>query len=87
MKVGSKLDLPFWLVRAIFNEKFKFATIDIPKWYKTFHHEIIMADPNVVDLRKMGPNFYDFGLLLTTLLDADISLSIAKILLYVSSII
>ena len=46
-----------------------------------------MADPNVVDLRKMGPNFYDFGLLLTTLLDADISLSIAKILLYVCSII
>jgi len=32
----------------------------------------------------MGPNFYDFGLLLTTLLDTDISLSIAKILLYVS---
>ena len=83
LRVGSKLDLPFWLVKAIYNDKFKFAHIDLPKWYKNFYHEILKADPIVVDLRKMGPYYYEFGILLVRLLDPDQSQSIAKMLIWV----
>jgi GINS complex subunit 3 len=82
LKAGSKLDLPYWLVKAIHNEKFKFAEIDLPKWYKKFYHEILKADPCVVDLRKMGPYYYDFGSLLANLIDMDNGQNIAKILLW-----
>ncbi len=84
LKSGSKLDLPYWLVKSVYNEKFKFASIEIPKWYKNFYHEILKADANVVDLRKMGPYYYDFGRLLVNLADQDSSQNIAKILLWVN---
>ena len=67
----------------MYNEKFKFADIDLPKGYKKFQHEILNADPSVVDLRKMGPYYYDFGLLLVNLTETDISQTIAKSLLWV----
>jgi len=72
------------MVKSIYNDKFKFASIDIPKWYKNFYHEILKADPNVVDLRKMGPYYYDFGTMLVTIVDPDIGQSIAKMLLWVN---
>ncbi len=37
----------------------------------------------MVDLRKMGPYYYDFGRLLVNLADHDSSQTIAKILLWV----
>lgn len=83
LKSGSKLDLPFWLVKSIYNEKFKFVSIDIPKEYKRVYHEILEADPCVVDLRKLGPFYYDFGILLVQL-EHLLSQDIAKILLFVS---
>lgn len=84
LKVGSKLDLPHWLVKAIYNEKFKFVSIDLPKWYKKFYHDILEADPCVVDLRKMGPYYYNFGVLLVNLIDVDSAQSVCKTLLWVS---
>jgi len=83
IKVGTKLDFPAWLVKSIYNDKFKFVNIEIPKWYKNFYHEILKADANVVDLRKMGPYYYHFGRHLVTIVDPDIAQSIAKILLWV----
>lgn len=82
IKVGTKLDFPAWLVKSIFNDKFKFVNIEIPKWYKNFYHEILKADANVVDLRKMGPYYYHFGRHLVTIVDVDVGQSIAKILLW-----
>ena len=83
LKVGSKLDLPYWLIKAIYNEKFKFVNIDLPKWYKKFYHEILKADPCVVDLRKMGPYYYDFGVMLVCMAEPYLGQSIAKSLLWV----
>lgn len=82
IKVGTKLDFPAWLVKSIYNDKFKFVNIEIPKWYKNFYHEILKADANVVDLRKMGPYYYHFGSHLVTIVDVDVGQSIAKILLW-----
>ncbi len=86
MKVGARLDLPFWLVKAIYNDKYKSASIDLPKWYKKFYHEILSADPCVVDLRKMGPYYYDFGILLVGLVDPDTAQNIAATLLWVRNL-
>lgn len=83
LKIGTKLDLPFWLIKAIYNEKFKFVSIEIPKEYKPVYHEILRADPCVVDLRKLGPYYYDFGSLLVHL-EHLLSQDIAKILLWVN---
>jgi GINS complex subunit 3 len=83
IKVGSKLDLPHWLVKSIYNDKFKFVSIDIPKQYKKFYHEILKADPCVVDLRKLAQFFYDFGLMVVGLLDDDMGKSIGRLLLWV----
>jgi hypothetical protein len=83
LKANTKLDLPFWLVKAVVNDKLKCSAIDIPKWYKKFYHEILKADPCVVDLKKMGPYYYTFGCLLTQIVDFDTSENIAKILLWV----
>jgi hypothetical protein len=83
LKVGTKLDLPFWLIRAIYNDKFKFVSIDVPKWYKKFYHEILKADPTVVNLRKMVSCYFDFGLLLVQLMDDDLGRSIGRTLLWV----
>ena len=44
LKTGTKLDLAVWLVKSIYNDKFKFVSIDIPKEYKHVYHEIIQAD-------------------------------------------
>lgn len=75
--------MPYWLVKSIYNDKYKFATIDYPKWYKKFYDEILKADPCVVDLRKMGPHYYEFGLLLVALVEVDSGQNIAKTLLWV----
>ena len=85
LKTGSKLDLPYWLVKSIYNEKYKFVSIVLPKAYNKFNNEILEADPCVVDLRKMGPHYYDFGVLLVNLVDIDTALAISKSLLWVKS--
>jgi GINS complex subunit 3 len=82
LKSGTKLDLPSWLVKSIYNEKFKFIQIEIPKQYKRVYHEILQADPNVVDLRKLGPYYYDFGTILVEF-NHLLSQDIARILLWV----
>lgn len=87
LKTGSKLDLPYWLVKSIYNEKYKFVSIILPKAYNKFNNEILEADPCVVDLRKMGPHYYDFGVLLVNLVDIDTALAISKSLLWVTSMI
>ena len=85
LKTGTKLDLAVWLVKSIYNDKFKFVSIDIPKEYKHVYHEIIQADPNVVDLRKLGPFYYDLGTILVQF-EHLISQDIARILLWVKII-
>lgn len=87
LKAGAKLDLPYWLVKAIHNEKFKFVSITLPKPYNKFHSEILEADACVVDLRKMGPHYYDFGILLVNLFDIDQGLNIARTLQWVIEIL
>lgn len=83
LKAGTKLDLPYWLVKSIYNDKFKFVNVESTKSYKKPFHDILDADAAVVDLRKAGPHYYNFGMLLVNLLDIDTAQSIAKALISV----
>lgn len=58
------------------------VTVDTPKTYKEGYRHVFTADPNVVDLHRLGPYFYLFGekLLSLQLPDTD---PVARILLKV----
>ena len=58
---GTKLELPFWLAKALFSRKKQVLSIELPKAYKEGYREILSADPNVVDLHKLGPHYFMFG--------------------------
>ncbi|XP_038069402.1 DNA replication complex GINS protein PSF3-like [Patiria miniata] len=58
---GAKMELPFWLATGLCSRKRKIVSVELPKSYRAGYREIFTADPNVVDLHKMGPYFYSFG--------------------------
>ena len=79
---GTKVEMPFWMARALCSRKRHIVSVDTPKNYKDSYREILTADANVVDLHKLGPYYYCFG---THLLkfeqpeSADIAKSLVKV--------
>ncbi|XP_023349041.1 DNA replication complex GINS protein PSF3 [Eurytemora carolleeae] len=61
---GSKLEIPYWIVDGMRAGKLKYLNMYLPRSYKEIYREILLADANVVDLHKLGPYFYEFGLYL-----------------------
>ncbi|XP_074646777.1 DNA replication complex GINS protein PSF3-like [Tubulanus polymorphus] len=80
LSANSKLELPYWLARALCSRKRHIVSIEIPKQYREGNRHIYQADPNVVDLHKMGPYFYTFGTQLLSFGHTE-STDIAKTLL------
>uniref|UniRef100_A0A2K5CNZ9 DNA replication complex GINS protein PSF3 n=1 Tax=Aotus nancymaae TaxID=37293 RepID=A0A2K5CNZ9_AOTNA len=58
---GSKLELPLWLAKGLFDNKRRILSVELPKIYQEGWRTVFSADANVVDLHKMGPHFYGFG--------------------------
>uniref|UniRef100_A0A4X1UVK7 DNA replication complex GINS protein PSF3 n=1 Tax=Sus scrofa TaxID=9823 RepID=A0A4X1UVK7_PIG len=58
---GSKLELPLWLAKGLFDNKRRILSVELPKIYQEGWRTVFGADANVVDLHKMGPHFYGFG--------------------------
>lgn len=58
---GSKLELPLWLAKGLFDNKRRILSVDLPRIYREGWRTVFCADANVVDLHKMGPHFYGFG--------------------------
>ena len=56
---GTKLELPLWLAKVLLARKL--VDVEIPKGYNETYREILEADAAVVDLHKLGPDFYTFG--------------------------
>ncbi|KAK1330459.1 hypothetical protein QTO34_010648 [Cnephaeus nilssonii] len=52
---GSKLELPLWLAKGLFDNKRRILSVDLPKIYREGWRTVFSADANVVDLHKMGP--------------------------------
>lgn len=59
---GSKMEIPCWLAMELCTRRRHITSVELPKMYNESFRQIFKADANVLDLHKMGPNFYDFGL-------------------------
>lgn len=78
---GTKLELPLWLAKGLFDHKRRILSVELPKMYQEGWRTVFSADANVVDLHKMGPHFYGFGsqlLHFDSPENADISQSLLK---------
>lgn len=62
LEVGTKLELPFWLAKVLCSRRRNIVSVELPKSYKDTQRDILSADANVVDLYKLGPYYYCFGL-------------------------
>ena len=60
LTAGSKLELPLWMAKALRGRRR--IQVELPKTWSSSQRQIMNADPTVVDLHKLGPNFYQSGL-------------------------
>ncbi|NXR22971.1 PSF3 protein, partial [Cinclus mexicanus] len=58
---GSKLEIPLWLAKGLYDSKRRIISVELPKIYREAWRTVFSADANVVDLHKMGPYYYGFG--------------------------
>ncbi|XP_035680573.1 DNA replication complex GINS protein PSF3-like [Branchiostoma floridae] len=64
LAAGTAMELPYWLARALCSRKRRIVTVEMPKPYREGYRQILSADANVVDLHKLGPYYYAFGIYL-----------------------
>uniref|UniRef100_A0A1B6C2G2 DNA replication complex GINS protein PSF3 n=2 Tax=Clastoptera arizonana TaxID=38151 RepID=A0A1B6C2G2_9HEMI len=67
IKPGTKLELPYWMVRSLTDPVVDVIEVESPKFFKESYRDILTADANVVDLHKMSKHYYQFGKLLSQL--------------------
>ncbi|KAL4623494.1 DNA replication complex GINS protein PSF3 [Arapaima gigas] len=58
---GTKMELPLWLAKGLYERKRRVLSVELPKVYRDGWRTVFGADPNVVDLHKMGPYYYGLG--------------------------
>lgn len=58
---GTKMELPLWLSKGLYEKKRRVLSVEFPKVYREGWRTVFNADPNVVDLHKMGPYYYGLG--------------------------
>ncbi|KAK7892021.1 hypothetical protein WMY93_023984 [Mugilogobius chulae] len=55
------MELPLWLAKGLYERKRRVLSVELPKVYREGWRTVFTADPNVVDLHKMGPYYYGLG--------------------------
>lgn len=58
---GTKMELPLWLSKGLYEKKRRVLSVELPKVYREGWRTVFNADPKVVDLHKMGPYYYGLG--------------------------
>ncbi|KAM6946100.1 DNA replication complex GINS protein PSF3 [Aplochiton taeniatus] len=58
---GTKMELPLWMSKGLYERKRRVVSVELPKVYKEGWRTVFSADPKVVDLQKMGPYYYGLG--------------------------
>ncbi|MBN3284846.1 PSF3 protein, partial [Polyodon spathula] len=58
---GTKMEMPLWLSKGLYDNKRRLVSVEHPKIYRQGWRTVFSADPNVVDLHKMGPYYYGLG--------------------------
>lgn len=61
LNTGTKLELSFWLAKSLCSRKRQIVDVELPKAYREGQRDILSADAKVVDLYKLGPFYYSFG--------------------------
>ena len=59
---GSKMEIPCWLAFELCSRRRQIVSVELPKLYDESYRQIFKADAGVLDLHKMGPFFYRFGM-------------------------
>lgn len=59
---GSKMEIPCWLAFELCSRRRQIVSVELPKLYNESYRQIFKADAGVLDLHKMGPSFYRFGM-------------------------
>ncbi|XP_039631508.1 DNA replication complex GINS protein PSF3 [Polypterus senegalus] len=80
ISVGTKMEIPLWLVKGLHDGKRRIVSVELPKIYREGWRTVFSADPNVVDLQKLGPYYYSLGLQMLHF-DSPENLEIAQTLL------
>lgn len=57
MEIGSKHELPLWLVKDLFKRRV-YIKMDIPRYLKLSYRKAYRAGVEVLNLQKHGPYFY-----------------------------
>ncbi|KAK4292090.1 hypothetical protein Pmani_035122 [Petrolisthes manimaculis] len=60
LEVGTKLELPCWLARALASRR-QIVSCQLPKTFRERYREILKADAALVDLHTLSPHFYELG--------------------------
>lgn len=84
LEVGTKLELPFWLAKALCSRKKQIVSVELPKAYREAQRDILSADAKVVDLYRLGPFYYSLGVKLLSfnhLERRDLSKSLLEVFL------
>ncbi|KAL0968249.1 hypothetical protein UPYG_G00264300 [Umbra pygmaea] len=58
---GTKMEMPLFLAKGLYDRKRRVVSVELPKVYKEGWRTVFNADPTVVDLYKMGPYYYGLG--------------------------
>lgn len=61
LEPGLKMELPFWLAKALGSGSRHIVKASLPKQYRRTQREILSAEAKVVDLYKAGPYYYGMG--------------------------
>ncbi|XP_077145085.1 DNA replication complex GINS protein PSF3 isoform X1 [Ranitomeya variabilis] len=59
---GARMELPLWMVKGLYDNKRRIVSVELPRTYREGWRTVFSADAGVVDLHKMGPHYYGFGL-------------------------
>ena len=61
LQQGTKIEVPCWLAFELCTRRRLIASVELPQIYNESFRQIFKADPNVLDLHRLGPYFYNFG--------------------------
>lgn len=59
LEKDTKLELPLWLAKEFY--ECDLTSVELPKGFNDLYRQVLEADPSVVNLQKLGPNFYRTG--------------------------
>ncbi|KAK6624561.1 hypothetical protein RUM44_011420 [Polyplax serrata] len=71
LKEGTSINIPIWLAKKLSGRQMKYVSVEVPNSFKEKARDVFEADPRIVDLNRLNPHFYEFGLIFTRLNQRD----------------